>query len=609
MSSSVEDASLHSETSTAGSKGSLAKKRSFSHWVKKRLSSSSSTRHAKKDFLLVLEQQQPQFNSSSIHGDTEERNDCHTQEEQEATLDDAAIAIAVEEATRLKDRGLQEYESSQFDAAMATWQEALRRLESQSASTSTKLVCLSNHLVCRLIALRLELYTGCSSSQSSSSEENTADLDQALAQMSKLQLPLLGEDAIVADCAESLVEASASFLTSETSSLLLDFLARQPCGLLALHVAHKLPATTCVNDPLLLARLHLEVALQYQDVFDDNSDTGRTALSKKARSQQLSHLSECHQLLLCQRPENNNDFSNGNNCQALWKDLARAYGMMGEDELALGCSHSCVEFFVKESSSGSSSSINCRQTMLALCHYEQAMDVFAPVGHYGLALKEAELALDALQPLEQPRQHLNQELCSNKEQKDEDDSIETESLLMKLYQFKADVLCRMGRIADSIQSYEVLLEAYQESPVHGPVDAANVLYVLGKLSVRAKRFQQALEYFDQELQMTKSVVGPNHLACSKILHELARVADLGMMDYPRAVKYYQEALQVESYVFQQCKQLELWQKQHKQASSPADTTLLQDAKIQMGETKQCIGKLHFKMGDFSKAVGVAVGNK
>ncbi|CAB9526240.1 expressed unknown protein (Partial), partial [Seminavis robusta] len=144
-------------------------------------------------------------------------------------------------------------------------------------------------------------------------------------------------------------------------------------------------------------------------------------------------------------------------------------------------------------------------------------------------------------------------------------------------------------VMESIHSYERLLQCYKSSSTHGPADAANVLYILGKLSVRAKQFHAALDYFDEELTMTKSVVGHTHLAISKILHESARVADAGMMDYPRAVRYYQEALQVETRVYQQSKQ-------------ENGTSLLQDAKAQMGETKQCLGKLHFKMGDFTKAM-------
>ena len=453
-----------------------------------------------------------------------------------------------EEASRLLQSGLKERRAGQLQGALMTWNLALDVLSHRPDSP------LAQELVCRMISLYLQLYR---------TTAESSHLDAAASLVAQLQ-DNQGGDVVVA----------SKYL--DGSPLVLDLLMQQSCWSMALQVTHKLPEV----DPLTLARLHLEVALR------DNNNNATTTTSvdpqcqqpPQQRSSQLSHLSECHQLLLAFDPSDaTNDSTSTDLYQSLWQELAQAYGVMGEEELALGCSQSRMQHW---------SSIHD----VALGHYDQALGVYTPAGQYSLALKEVELAMATLR-----RCDGNSKRSINP---DDNETKVTESLWMKFYQFKADILCRMGRIGESIDNYKIVLEWNRTSSNRGEVDAANVLFILGKLSVRNKDFQGALDYFTEELQMTKTVVGNTHLAISKILHELARVAESGLMDFPMAVQYYQEALQVERGVYQQCKR----EQQEQKLISAASAALLKDAKSQIGETKQCLGKLHFKLGDFNRAV-------
>jgi tetratricopeptide (TPR) repeat protein len=498
-----------------------------------------------------------------------------------------SIDASLEDAVNFEERGWQQRQAGHLEAALSSWNMALGLCpHTKCADVDSNWTRLCNKILSHLISLHLHLRE-----QKESETTSTQHLDEAAALLTQLHLE---------ECNYS------SDLELDASPLLLDLLIQYGYWPLALHVALQLPST----DPLLLARLHLEVALpsdhhqqqppldkeeEEEDITDHSTSSQRASMSQQ---EQLQHLSKCQQLLLSHtssKQQDSNSTASNITCllMDLWQDLADAYVVLGEDELAFSCNQSRLQLMTNRKE-------------VALAHYDQAMHVYSPVGQFGLALKEAELALDTL--LKGTSYTITTAEDNSREEKADDDhhledlDDEEALLLLKLYQFKADVLCRLGRLGESIEMYETLLQNYIESS-HEPADVANLLYILGKLCVRAKLYGKALGYFEQELSMTKSVVGKdnenNHLAISKILHEMARVADLGLMDYPRAVRYYQEALRIESRVYQQCCQ-------QTNAKTNTTSTALQDAKYQMGETKRCLGQLHFKMGDFDTALKTAM---
>jgi len=425
---------------------------------------------------------------------------------------------------------------------------------------------LTQELVCRILSLHLQLY------------RTTAD-DSHL-QAARSLIPQ-----IVYDTNSTATATTSSSVDEylEASPMLLDLLVQACQWNLALCVATKLPDV----EPLTLARVHLEMAL-----MESNNNGSSSSSSKSKSGSQMFHLSECHQLLLASDPPTATTSSDVLYL-SLWEQLAHTYGILGEEKLALACSQSRMKH------------LTC-PVQIARGHYYHALHVCAPLEKYSLAVKETDLALQAL------RQSDDDNSDNSKHQ--------VEILEMLLHQFKADMLCRRGCIAESRDVYMILLERTRRSAQRGPVDVANILFVLGKLSVRLKDFTGAIDYFSEELEITKRVLAAfeeskhqsteraaenqhPQLAVSQILHELARVAEMGLMDFPMAIDYYQQALKMEQKVYQECKRQQQRKKNKKRPASPLeDASLLKDAKQQIAETKQCLGRVHFRMGDFSRAV-------
>ena len=485
----------------------------------------------------ACKQQQPHHHQVQVSAvpDLTQRDTSHSEgdnDDHSSSEDTACLAThALEEAVRLEERGLRERETGDLKAAMRTWKEAL--MVAQEGSSSEE---VSQRILCRLISLCLRV------------QLSSGQIEEAAALVSQLKTE---HDS-----------TNAQFL--EPSPVLVELLMHHSLWSLALAMAGQLPSSTSM-DALQIARLQLENALTIVE---------GELLTEKRRAEAMSHLSECHQLLLSCPKEQIGTEKDKNAYLDLWQELAQAYSMRGEEQLALGCIHSRLEHLTSP-------------TEVALAHYEQALHVYLPVQQYEKALKEANVALNIL---------LNNSASSKQEESSSDDEEKT-LLLLKLYQFKADVLCRLKRLGEGIRQYELLLQAYLNSAKHGPADAANVCYILGKLNVRVRRFENAMVCFERELKLTQSVVGKYHLAISKVLHELAKVADEGLMDYERSLQYYKQALQVETSVYKQL--------QKQQGNNNNNTTiksLVQEAKQQIAETKRCLGKVHFKMGDFNAAL-------
>ena len=127
---------------------------------------------------------------------------------------------------------------------------------------------------------------------------------------------------------------------------------------------------------------------------------------------------------------------------------------------------------------------------------------------------------------------------------------------------------------------------------------------MGRLCLKLGRVRQAITYFQKELEITKKALG-NHLSVSRVLHELARLYDEGLGDYKMALLQYKEAFKVEYSVLQKCQSDILQCPRCNQTTHRAcaiHATLQRDCVQQMRETKKCQGRIHFKLGDFEKAL-------
>lgn len=411
-----------------------------------------------------------------------------------------------------------------------------------------------------------------------------------------------------------LVRANIDWL--QPSSGLLNILVDQKSWKLAMVIAQQLPLTP----DHIVAKLNYEMAM----------------LMIEAHSFRLAdeHLMECHKLLRK---------SDEQNLQVLdlWGSLAAAYADRGRYEEAL-------EFYEKRCKYLTSSSD------IAACHYAKAITVYVPLDDLERALEEVALGLEVIENASSPR--------DTNSQQDLDDSTihgrdrnDSTSVSIKLLQLKADILCRFGEIDQCLYNYEQVVHRMERKPrqrslsqtlkcpgentdnksrisnKHSVADIANVLYTMGRVCVHAKRFVDAISYFNRELELTRAVVGNCHLAVSRVLHELAKVSEKGLMDYEQALRYYKETLEVETAVLQQCvrdmQSLPCCKNFRQSGNSrgrcrvptsanftkyyeccPKHVALMTEAKQQIIETKRCLGRLHFMHGDFDSAVKTSFDN-
>mmetsp|Transcript_26280 Transcript_26280/g.39789 ORF Transcript_26280/g.39789 Transcript_26280/m.39789 type:complete len:437 (-) Transcript_26280:28-1338(-) len=146
-----------------------------------------------------------------------------------------------------------------------------------------------------------------------------------------------------------------------------------------------------------------------------------------------------------------------------------------------------------------------------------------------------------------------------------------------LLQAKADLLFFLGNVDDSIVLYETLT-----SNAHTPAEQRKYLYAMGRICHKSRRRKCAGEYYKRELQITQESLGLTHLECSRIYHELAKLADEAC-DYDEALFYLQNALEIEGWNLRQVK----------------DKVQIE---FLMRETQKNIGKIYYKKGDFSFAL-------
>jgi tetratricopeptide (TPR) repeat protein len=189
-----------------------------------------------------------------------------------------------------------------------------------------------------------------------------------------------------------------------------------------------------------------------------------------------------------------------------------------------------------------------------------------------------------------------------------------EKLYWTLTELRAVVWGRMGMAGKSLKEYQGIL-AHCENCQQGHVnnscaDQANLLYTCGKLSVSLNQFQQAVDYYRRELEITvKTSHGHNNLAVARIYHELARVSRKGLGDSEQALGYYQEALHIETAVLKalsaataSCPSCRSGHSRNKAKYCEEHAPRVQEVLQQIQDTKRSMGRIHFEQGDLDQAV-------
>ena len=447
------------------------------------------------------------------------------------------------------------------------YQETQRRLQCQAddlakggeleacVGTWEKSLALAEHnqdtltakteLYCTLVTTHMQIVAGCAS-EGCETETTMEDLER------RASFHKQAAKRYVHRIKPALVRSSWILPTMELMQLFMDAQAWE----LAIVVADNLNKdNNNVVSILQLATMHFQIASQ--------------KLTSHRQGEALQHLQTTCKYLQ-QDPTANMDLY----LQVL-QVLAVEYITQGQYELAL-------EALQEQLRQTKNSNNNSLQPKL---HCQIATEIYIPLGQLDLALIELQSATALGQSNDDP------------------------SVKLQLLQTKADVLCRLGKLEESLQAYQKCLVLVDTTPNSktNPAEKAKILYTMGRLCVKLRMLESAIGYFHQELEITKAALG-HHLSVSRVLHELARVHDEGLGDYHEALSNYKQALKVECHVLSACQKNMLSCAQcnpttHRACAS--HSMLQRDCAQQIRETKKCQGRIHFKLGDFESALASA----
>jgi tetratricopeptide (TPR) repeat protein len=240
-------------------------------------------------------------------------------------------------------------------------------------------------------------------------------------------------------------------------------------------------------------------------------------------------------------------------------------------------------------------------TVLAIEAYDELLKHAATEDQANICCQMAEIYIS------QGKLDMALEKLESAARKMDDDEGSTGVIRLQLLQTKGDVLYRLGRMDASMMIYQ---QALQEAK--SPADQAKVLYTLGRLCIRLRRTREAITCFTRELEITKHELGANHLSVSHIYHELAKLYDEGLGEQKMALMKYNKALQIELAVLQECHiAVSICQKCNPVAHRMCDLHSNMHSQVtgQIRETKKCQGRMHFKLGDFDKALRTSFFNE
>jgi tetratricopeptide (TPR) repeat protein len=147
-----------------------------------------------------------------------------------------------------------------------------------------------------------------------------------------------------------------------------------------------------------------------------------------------------------------------------------------------------------------------------------------------------------------------------------------------LLQAKAHILYyHLNQTNEALAIYKSLLSRVC------PADASRIYYTMGRICCKTRRYEEALECFLSELKITKKTLGKYNIEVARILHDVAKIYEDSLGDYEEAFKYYKKAFKVERHA----------------------AKLAPHLSAQVLETQRCMGRIHYKRGEFNKAVTVS----
>ena len=173
---------------------------------------------------------------------------------------------------------------------------------------------------------------------------------------------------------------------------------------------------------------------------------------------------------------------------------------------------------------------------------------------------------------------------------------------------KGDIYLRLGRVDESLECYQQALDETDGTPA----EKAKLLYNLGRLCIKLNRIRSAITYFTRELEITKQELGQNHFSVSRVLHQLAKLYDTGLGEHKLALMKYNKALNVELAVLHDCHRqvtqcLHCNHETHRMCTRHA--IFHRTVSTQIRETKKCLGRIHYKLGDFERAMKISFMDK
>jgi tetratricopeptide (TPR) repeat protein len=341
-----------------------------------------------------------------------------------------------------------------------------------------------------------------------------------------------------------------------TTVPLLNFLTRVEAWELALVVADKLvsemsPMGEPVVEPQLLATLHFQIASQKLDTHRQGEALQH--LQATVKSLQQVPIAKRDMMMYIQ----------------VLDLLATEYQQQGSPTLAL----EAYEEQLRHAPADKQANICC-----------QMAELYIGEGELDMALEKLESAARKM-----------------------DHDGDTGVIRLQLLQTKGDVLYRLGRMDASMLVYQQAL-----NEAKSPADKAKLLYTMGRLCIRLRRTREAISFFTRELEITKQELGVNHLSVSHIYHELAKLYDEGLGEQKMALMKYNKALQIELAVLQECHYaVATCERCNPIAHRMCEphSTMHTQVTGQIRETKKSQGRMHFKLGDFDKALRTSFFNE
>lgn len=128
---------------------------------------------------------------------------------------------------------------------------------------------------------------------------------------------------------------------------------------------------------------------------------------------------------------------------------------------------------------------------------------------------------------------------------------------------------RLTDLDERLRQWQEILENDDDDNALTPMERANLFFATGRLLVHLGRYEEALKYYEQELQMTMAMLkktttttttantthsvvdaAPGVILVARIHLAIGRVANNGLHDASLALQHYEKALQIQTVMYQ-----------------------------------------------------------